>query len=719
MTLRRARIVLLVCSFLFAIEPRFCGLGSAQTGRARERLRGVLSMAKLSPEIRANAFLQYSPDGKYLFVQDPAGIILFSRDPLQFVAYFDAPYAYPARFSADSQTLTLVTFDLYLTRWRATDGRQVKTLDLVIRGGCLDAALSPGGDLLACYTPELDLAIYRMDDARKLFSASVHHFPKGAAYFPIPFATTTNFSAPFGFFLSDNIKQFANRGLMHLPVWFSPDGKFLISGDDRGALLVNLTTFAKEDFSSPIRKRMNSVAGLAQNDRVLLVDALKSEPPSAVTFSTGQTLTNFSAPVDSAHLCTNSRFAIFRKESDSSIQLADLNSGTTIPIPEGIAADVSGTEIAVLKRNALVLFFKYGESKPVIAARLPLGTLPPLHASGVDSDLTTLSLSVAGTGATFDVASGKSLLEQKAFDGTQVADPKHPLVLTPRRFKSPHQVLRDDLETRSAEPSWTARPDPDVEIRPGEAAFLEYSFSNEFGKFLLIAHDGSGVAFKLRGLNPASGSQLWHAKYDQEVPVPFSDPQGSRFVLGWVAKTSGARVAVKKSPVILDAYKHSKRMNQDSVFEVFDSASGKSLGGVFVQFGDGPINFSSAFSVGDFLFLVKDHTRVFVLSLRDGKLVVQTKGLQPVANAQSGLFVLEEGFGRLGVYDLLTGGKLEQQQFPDGLAYKHFSSDGKRLLVLTQHQVVYVLDMSEVRAHPLPPLQEKTDSLEDSVDKPQ
>lgn len=719
MTRRPAILLLTFFVFVLAIQSRFCSLSSAQSGHARERLRGVLSKAKLSPEIRANASIQYSPDGKYLIVQDSAGIMLLSRDPLRFVAYIDASHAYPARFSADSQTLILVTFDLYFTRWRVADGTQIKSADLVIPGGCLHAVLSPAGDLLACYTPEMDLAIYRLDEARKLFSASVHDFPKGAVYFPIPFDSTTNFSAPFGFFLSNNIMQFANRGLVHEPTWFSPDGKFLIAGDDRDAIRVNLTTLAKENFASPIRKRVQTIAGLAQNDRALLLDPFKSEAPSVVTFSTGQTLTNFSVPADSAHLCSNPRFAIFRKESDSSIYLADLNSGTTVPILDGIAADVSGTEIAVLKRDAMLLFFKYGESKPLTVARLPLGTLPPLYASGVDSKLTTLSLSVAGTGEIFDVASGKSLLEQKAFVGTQVANPKQPLVLTPRRFKFPHQVLRDDLEAHSAEPSWTARPGPDVEIRPGEAAFLEYSFSDEFGRLLLIARDGSGVAFKLRGLDPASGTQLWHAKYNEEVPIPFCDPQGTRFVLGWKAKTSGARNAIKNNPIILEAFKHSKRMDQDSVFEVFDSITGKSLGGVFVQFGDGPINFSSAFSVGDFLFLVKDNARVFVLSLRDGKLLVQAKGLQPVANGQSGFFVLDEGFGRLGVYDLRTGTKLEQQQFPDGLAYKHFSADGKRLLVLTQHQVIYVLDMSDVREHPLPPLHEKPNSSDDSVDHPQ
>ena len=45
-----------------------------------------------------------------------------------------------------------------------------------------------------------------------------------------------------------------------------------------------------------------------------------------------------------------------------------------------------------------------------------------------------------------------------------------------------------------------------------------------------------------------------------------------------------------------------------------------------------------------------------------------------------------------------TAAKLDQLIFPESIAYAHFSADGNRLLVLTRHQVAYVLDMSRVRS---------------------
>jgi len=49
----------------------------------------------------------------------------------------------------------------------------------------------------------------------------------------------------------------------------------------------------------------------------------------------------------------------------------------------------------------------------------------------------------------------------------------------------------------------------------------------------------------------------------------------------------------------------------------------------------------------------------------------------------------------------------------------HFSSDGKRVLVMTQHQEVFVLDMSDVREHPLAPQHQTPDPSADPADQPQ
>jgi len=208
------------------------------------------------------------------------------------------------------------------------------------------------------------------------------------------------------------------------------------------------------------------------------------------------------------------------------------------------------------------------------------------------------------------------------------------------------------------------------------------------------------IPYRLRALEPATGKELWKREFFENSPIPFADPQGERVVLGWRAQSPGAQSAAKKISSGWEIFKHAKISNLDSYFEILDALSGKSIGGVLVQVGSGPASYDAAFSVGDALFLLKDGKRVSVYSLQDGSLKARMVGGVLSANAQSNLFAVDEGLGRLFIYDLATATKLDQQIFPEPIAYTHFSDDGKRLLVLTKRQVVYVLDLSSVRSAP-------------------
>jgi hypothetical protein len=245
---------------------------------------------------------------------------------------------------------------------------------------------------------------------------------------------------------------------------------------------------------------------------------------------------------------------------------------------------------------------------------------------------------------------------------------------------------------------------------------FEYSFENRAGRGMLLPQmeegpgsflqrdlalpQGVSVPFRLRALEPATGKETWNRSFSGFPPIPFADPQGERLVLGWNANSQGAVAAAKRNSTVLQSFKRAKINKQDSFFEVLDAPSGKSLGGVLVQVGNGPASYDTAFSAGDALFLVKDGKRVSLYSLQDGSLKARFVGGLPAANAKSKLFAIEETTGNLFIYDLATATKLDQQIFPDAIAYTHFSADGNRLFVLTQHQVAYVLDASNLRTSP-------------------
>ena len=91
-----------------------------------------------------------------------------------------------------------------------------------------------------------------------------------------------------------------------------------------------------------------------------------------------------------------------------------------------------------------------------------------------------------------------------------------------------------------------------------------------------------------------------------------------------------------------------------------------------VQFGGGPSSFDSAFACGDALFLHKED-RVTLYQLQEGKVLARLRGQHPAASVAGELFTLDEGGGKLRLYDLRTGARIGERPFSDGIAHAHFS----------------------------------------------
>jgi hypothetical protein len=66
-------------------------------------------------------------------------------------------------------------------------------------------------------------------------------------------------------------------------------------------------------------------------------------------------------------------------------------------------------------------------------------------------------------------------------------------------------------------------------------------------------------------------------------------------------------------------------------------------------------------------------------------------GAHPVASA-TGLLALDSQSGHVKVYDLASSQLRQEYAFPDRVALKTFSPDGKRLLLLTANQTAYIVD---------------------------
>jgi hypothetical protein len=375
------------------------------------------------------------------------------------------------------------------------------------------------------------------------------------------------------------------------------------------------------------------------------------------------------------------------------VRVFDLEQDRELDPPNNLSIDIFGNEMAVLNERGSLFVHHVGEKLPFLAADVPLDSLPVLRAAAVTPALDRIAFSVDGNSAAFQVATGQRTYTGPRFSAAEFSDQASAYLLLPRNGINPPRVLQVALASGQATPAWSGGKD---HLRSGGPVLLEYALAAPIRHRFLVTQEND-IPYRLRALDPGTGKELWKREFFENGPVAFADPQGDRLVLGWNATSPHAASAAKRIPSVWETFKRAKISRLDSYFEILDARFGKSVGGVLIQVGSGPASYDAAFSVGDALFLLKDGKRVSVYSLRDGRLEARLVGGIPAANAENNLFAMEEGPGRLFVYDLATAAKLEQQFFSESIAYIHFSVDGNRLLVLTRHQVAYLLDLRGVR----------------------
>lgn len=85
-----------------------------------------------------------------------------------------------------------------------------------------------------------------------------------------------------------------------------------------------------------------------------------------------------------------------------------------------------------------------------------------------------------------------------------------------------------------------------------------------------------------------------------------------------------------------------------------------------------------------------------IYSISKGSLVRRVFGSNGTFSAQNGLIAVENTEGRVSIISIATGREAGQVVLKKGIAAMTFSSDGKRLFLLTRDQIAYVLDAAKL-----------------------
>jgi hypothetical protein len=651
-----------------------------------------VSRTRLQPLLRGRVRIKFSSDGRYLFTQTVSGIYLLRRDPLSPIAYINAEHSYPARFSADSQELLIVSRDLTLARIRVRDGSLIENRQLPFRS-CLGFELSPDAAAAACLDPHFDLLVRSLAAAGTVTPDALR---SNQNFFPVSIGYESAFSSPFGYLLLDSMEPVANRGADFVAGVFSPDSKSFLTAYPGKALRIDVLSQKTSSLPGDVYKHLHKQdARFLGDDRLLSLDPEHDNQPAIFSATSGHLLATPAFTADVFSVATNSRYALLTRNEIPGVALFDLEKNTEIPIPANLGADVLGEELAILNDRGGLYVHHLGEVLPKAALSLQPDPFSTLTGAVLNADLTRFALTVDGQAAFYELPSGRRLSGSLQFSSAYFADPVTFYTLQPARRHVVPQVNRYDVKSSSSVAAWSPGKSV-ISLRSGGAALLAYFFDSPMGDaYPMVTPDG--IPFRIRALDPATGKELWAHTFDRDPPLPFADPQGKNFVVGWNARTQSAESAARQFPAVRELLKHAKLSKQDTLFQSFDVRSGKPTGAALVQAGSGAVSYESAFAVGDTLFLVKDHVRVSLYSLTEGIIKGRVVGEIPSASVQANLFVVSDESGKLSFYDLKTTEKITQLLFPAAVAYTRFSEDGKRLFVLTRYQEAFVLDVEQIR----------------------
>ncbi len=699
-----------LCASLLGGLPRNRARAQELARRGSEPARnasGLLSKMQLTPPLHSHLrALRFSPNGHYILLQDESMVYVLTRSPLAIKLSFAARLALPVRFSADSATIVVGLRDMRAQRTNIETAAVEEPMKYGAGTDCYAAALSPQGDLYACLNMESALQVFRVDSGEQIFNGQLGDTRDSAGHIVLPFHIGLPFSEPFGYFLGGLIPPPVERVASASNLQFSPGGRYLIAISTWGTVTaVDLQEKKKFNLGGSLHHAAERRAlEFVEEGKVADVSPVKADDSALLSFPDGHPLAKLNIS-GSARATGDPRYLIHTFPDGQEAEVLDLQTLTAVSKISKDGGDVFGGEIVSYAADAGLALSRLGAARAEILARVPAGPLPMLRTALASPNLETLVVGVAGQGAVYRISNGAQIATFPGLRGAWFDGEQRCYLRVPQSQSLASNLESLDTGTGASKTLWRIE---ESYIRD-ERLFSGPVILSENMDQLIIGFDSKRFGYDLRALDVSTGKPLWsrdfggsfgRTRFGSEPPVTFTDPQGNRVMLGWDATSDAAKIAAKHSAVAQQNMKHSKVTAHDTVFEVLDARTGSIVGAAFVPGGSGPQGYTSAYSAGDWLVVVKDGVRITAISLTDGDERLRLTALIPAVSAKGGLLAVAEEGGRLLVYDLQSASRRNVFTLPNEAVYSRFSEDGKRLLALTQDQIIYIFDLTSAAATP-------------------
>jgi WD40 repeat protein len=663
-----------------------------------ESLPGLISKHRLSARLRPDITnLRFSPDGKYILAQDDGGINVVSREPLAPVFYIPAPDAYPAHFSPDSSTLAFLTSGMRVELWSMGDHKRKSAHEISVRQPCIQTELSPDGGTLACLDSQYTLLLMDVATGSIIFEQKDFFHPDLYEMIRLLLAAeiveqTGDESASQFFslinmgFSRDGRYFLAAHGTPHLEYTFSGGG--VEAGPAPEHLLFDVANRSKMPVPGAIQNLLGVSFTFLGTDRIVGINPLAPQKSHIVKFPSGEVVGDIQLWQGiKIRAAEHGDFLFVGPVNDYALGVMDIAAKENKIVIKQNAADMYDGVFVTEQINGQLALHSKASSQPLSTLMLPEASLGRVRAATVTPDLNYLAVSSRTRAAVWDIAQDFRAFQIRSFSAAGFDGPALYAHL-PEVNGFPEQSVELHLDT-------------------GAHAFHELKDKDDdiaqHGIYMSVTKprkrngaDWSNSDVEVQDVR--SGKALWSHYFPKELPAITFLPEAGTVLLRWRLWESGGHNELQRFPAF-----QSVAEKDDYLCEVLDVNTGADIASFVLKTNKGSLQGVHGGANRNWAFIAAAGDQILTYALPSGELKGRFFGSYPMLSS-SGLLAVDSEKREIALYDLATSQPNQQYVFAQPVAFKAFSGDGKRLLVFTSDQTVYILDVTAAPANLNPAL---------------
>jgi len=354
----------------------------------------------------------------------------------------------------------------------------------------------------------------------------------------------------------------------------------------------------------------------------------------------------------------------------------DMADGKVNGVCKEDACDIYDNTAVFEEIDGRILLIEMPSGKITARAQLKQAHLGESRAIAVSEDFDWLAASTKNRGAVWDISHNLRVHYVRGFSGGWFGEGDSFFVDFPEKDQSKRSIVKLD------------------NLGAGEVFSMGDLLASQEGPYVLVRtpsrdnpHQRKDWTYELRDYR--TKTTFWSRHFPQEPPSLTWKPDYTAVLLGWPVWSMAAHDEMKQFPDLKGAAER-----EDMFYELVDIKSNSAAGKLVVKTNKDSFRVKSAAFDGEWVAFAVSGDRVILYSMASGKELGHVFGSAPAVSNAGGVYAVSSSESGVLVYGLADSKLRREYRFPVSIAFKKFSTDGKRLFVLTRDQTAYVLDLN-------------------------